>query len=132
MLLLDNLINNYLNIISCFIILSIFNLNKYKILIILLIDILLNKVPVITIFIIILYYLNKLIFSKTVNSNMNKFIFSCIYMLLFLSYIYFLNDYNYSYFYFFKSNIFSLILNIIIYYIYIFYTINDEKNGIGN
>ena len=59
MIILDNLTNNYLNILSCLIILNIFYLTKYKYLTILIIDILLNKIPYISLIIILLYLLNK-------------------------------------------------------------------------
>lgn len=120
-LLLDNLINNYLNILSCLVLINIFKLNKYKFIIILIADILINQIPFISISILLIFFLNKLIFKRIVNNNINKFILICIYMLLFISFIYLLNDYNYSYTYFLKNNIFSIILNIFVYYIYIFY-----------
>ena len=121
-LLLDHLINNYLNILSCLIILSIFNLNKYKIFTIFIIDTLLNQIPFITIIILLLYFLNKIIFKKIINNNLNKFIFSIIYMLMFISLLYLFNDYTFTYSYYLKTNIVSYIFNILIYYIYIIYT----------
>lgn len=121
MLILDNLVNSYLNILSCFIVLSIFNLDKVKYFLIIIIDILLNQLPIVSIIILLLYYLNKLIFMKIVKTNIYKFILSCFYMVIFLSFFYLLNDYNYSYFYYLKTNIFSIVLNIFVYYIYIFY-----------
>lgn len=120
-LLLDNLINNYLNILSCFIIVSIFNLNKYNFFMIIIIDIFLNQIPFVSFIILLLILLNKIILKRIVNNDINKFILLCIYMLLFISFIYLFNDYNYSYTYFLKNNIFSIILNIFVYYIYIFY-----------
>lgn len=120
-ILLDNFINNYLNILSSIIILSLFTLNKYKLLNLLCIDILINKIPVITFFVVLFYYINKLVFKKIINNNINIFIFSCIYMIIFLSFLYLINDYNYNYLYYLKSNLISIIFNIIIYYMYIFY-----------
>ena len=97
------------------------NLNKFKFITILILDVLFNSIPIISIIIIMLYFINKLVFKKIIRNNMNMFIFSIIYMFIFISYIYLINDYNYSYLYYFKSNILSIILNVIIYYLYIFY-----------
>lgn len=121
-LLLDNIINNYLNILSSLIILNIFKLDKYKFLTLIIIDILLNSIPIISIIILLLYFLNKIIFRKIVKNNINKFIFSIVYMFIFISLLYLINNYNFSYIYYINNNIFSIIFNIIIYYIYIFYT----------
>lgn len=121
MIILDNLTNNYLNILSCLIILNIFYLTKYKYLTILIIDILLNKIPYISLIIILFYLLNKYIFKKIINSNINKFIFSIIYYFIFISILYLINRYNFSFKYYLYLNIFSFIYNILIYYIYIFY-----------
>ena len=120
-LILDNLINNYLNILSCLIILNIFNLNKDKFFILVIMDILSNRVPIVSILILFLYFLNKLIFRKVVKNNINKFIFSIIYMFLYISLLYLINDYNFTYLYYLKNNLFSYFFNIFIYYIHIFY-----------
>ena len=120
-LILDNLINNYLNILSCLIILSIFNLNRYNFFLIVIVDVLLNQVPVISILVFLLYLLNKIIFKKIINNNFNKFIFSIVYMFIFISFLYCINDYNFSFSYYIKANILSIFFNILIYYIYIFY-----------
>ena len=63
MIILDNLTNNYLNILSCLIILNIFYLTKYKYFTILIIDTLLNRIPYISLIILILYFFNKIIFK---------------------------------------------------------------------
>lgn len=120
-LILDNLINNYLNILSCFIILSIFNMNKYRFIIIFILDIFLNQIPFISIIILLLYYLNKLIFKCIVKNDINKFIIACFYMIIFLSTMYLSNNYKFSYVYYLRTNIFSIILNITIYYLYMRY-----------
>ena len=125
-LVIDNIINNYLNILSCFILLSVFNLNKYKYFLILIIDILLNQLPVISIFILLFYYVNKFIFKKLVNSSINNYFISIIYLLIFISYIFLVNDYSFNYFYFLKINLFSIIFNIFIYYIY-FFSVNYAR-----
>ena len=120
-LLLDNIINTYLNIFSCLIILSIFNLNKKNYFILLIIDIILNKIPFVSIIILLLYYLNTLLFKYIVNNNFNKFIFSLVYYFIFTSILYFISKNNYNYFYYLKTNILSFIFNFFIYLIYIFY-----------
>ena len=122
MLLLNNLINNYLNILSCLVILTIFNIDKYKFIVFVMIDILLNRVPIVSILILFLYFLNRLVFKKFVKNNINKFIFSIIYMFIFINLLYLINDYNFTYSYYLKSNIFSFVFNIFVYYIFIFYT----------
>ena len=126
-LLLDNLINNYLNILSCFVILSIFNLDKYKFFVLVIIDILLNRIPIISILILILYFLNNLIFKRIVNNNINKFIFSIIYMFLFISLLYLVYDYNFSYLYYLKINLFSFLINTLFYYVYVFNYFNFDN-----
>ena len=121
MIILDFLINNYLNILSSLIILNIFYLTKNKYCLILIIDILVNNIPYISIIILLLYFLNKLIFNKIINNNINKFIFSIIYYFIFISILFLINRYNFSFKYYLYMNIFSFIFNLLIYYIYIFY-----------
>ena len=120
-IIIDNLVNNYLNILSCLILLIIFNLNKEKYILLVLIDILLNKTPIISIIILIIYYLNKFIFNKLIRNKFNKFLFIILYYFIFISLLYNINDYSYNYIYYIKTNLFSHIYNILIYYIYIFY-----------
>ena len=122
-LILDNLINNYLNILSSLIILTIFKLDKYKFFVLVIIDILLNQIPIISIITLLLYFLNKLIFKGIVRNKTNKFIFSIIYMFIFISLLYLIYDYNFTFTYYMKDNVFSYIFNILIYYIYIFYVL---------
>ncbi len=120
-LLFDNLVNNYINIISCLIILYVFYLNKYSFLNLFIIDTILNMIPYISIIILILFYLNKFIFKRLINNNINKFVLSILYYFIFISLLYLLNNYNFNYLYYIVSNLFSIILNIIIYFIFIFY-----------
>ena len=129
LLILDNLINNYLHILSCFIILLIFVLNKNKFILLFIIDILLNEMPVISIIILLLYFINCFLFSKIIKNKITIFILSCLYMFIFLSFFYLLNNYNYSYLHYLKSNIISIIFNCFIYYILIFYN-NYLKNNL--
>ena len=120
-LILDNLVNNYLNILSCLILLITFNLNKEKYLILLLIDILLNKIPIISIILIIIFLLNKFIFKRIVRNKLNNFIFLSLYYFIFISLLYSINEYKFDYLYYMKSNLISHVYNIIIYFLYIFY-----------
>ena len=121
MIILDNLINNYLNILSCLIILLIINLNKYTFFVLLILDIFLNGAPIISLIILCIYYINKLIFKKIYKNNKTLFILSIINMFIFITLMYLINNYNFTYIYYLKSNIFGIIFNILIYYIYIFY-----------
>lgn len=120
-IILDNLINNYLNILLCLIILTIINFNKYSFLTLFILDILLNKYPIISLIILILYFFDKLIFRKLNRNNKTLFIVSIINMFIFISILYLINNYNFNYLYYIRSNIFGIIFNILIYYIYIFY-----------
>ena len=121
MIFLDNIINNYLNICSCLIILNIFYFNKRNFLFTLILDVLFNQIPFITIIILFLYYLNKIVFSKIVKNSVNTFIFSLIYYVIFLIVLFLINNYNITFKYYIYMNLYSLIFNVIIFYIYIMY-----------
>lgn len=118
---LDNVINICLNIFSSIILLSLFNIKKNKFYLILLIDIILYTIPFISISLIILYFINRVIFNKIVKNNFTKFIVIILDYFIFISLIYIFNDYNINYLYFLKTNYNSHIFNILIYYIYIFW-----------
>lgn len=120
-LILDNIINNCLNIFSIFILLNLFDLKRNKIYSILLVDIILYKLPIISISLFILYFINKIIFTKIIKNNITKFIVIILDYFIFLSLLYLFNDYNMSYLNFIKINYISHIFNILIYYIYIFW-----------
>lgn len=119
-LLLDSLINNYLGIISCFTLLLIPYLNKYKFISLITIDILLNKIPIISFIILLLYFFNKLLFKILIKSNLTILLLSILNLFLFITIIYFIFNYNFSYIYYLKYNIFSICFNIIIFSIYIY------------
>lgn len=121
MILLDNIINNYLNICSCLIILNIFYFNKHNFFITLILDILFNQIPFITIIILFLYYLNKIVFNKIVKNSVNTFIFSLIYYIIFFIVLFLMDNHNITFKYYIYMNLYSLIFNIIIFYIYIMY-----------
>ena len=120
-LILDNVVNSNLNILSCLILISIFKLNKEKYFNILILDIIINKIPIISLLIILIYYSNKLIFNKLIKNKLNKFILLCLYYFIFISLLYCINDYNFSYLYYIKTNLVSHIYNIFVYYLYIYY-----------
>lgn len=121
MIFLDNIINNYLNICSCLIILNIFYFNKRNFLFTLILDVLFNQIPFITITILFLYYINRIVFSKIVKNSVNTFIFSLVYYVIFLIVLFLINNYNITFKYYIYMNLYSLIFNVIIFYIYIMY-----------
>lgn len=121
MIFLDNIINNYLNICSCLIILNIFYFNKRNFLFTLILDVLFNQIPFITIIILFLYYINRIVFSKIVKNSVNTFIFSLVYYVIFLIVLFLINNYNITFKYYIYINLYSLIFNVIIFYIYIMY-----------
>lgn len=121
MIILDNVINNYLNVYSALILIKLLDFKKNEFYIILLVDIILYKLPIISISLIILYLINKIIFKKIIRSNLTKFIIIILDYFIFISLFYILNDYNMNYLYFMKFNYVSHIFNILIYYIYIFW-----------
>lgn len=120
-LILDNLINNYLNILSCFIILLIPKLNKDNFFKLLIIDLFLNKIPYISFIIVILFYFNKLIYKIIYKTDVTVFLLCIINYFIFIIIMYFINQYNFTLIYFIKNNLFSIILNIFIYTMYIFF-----------
>lgn len=119
-LLLDNIINNYSNIISLISIYYIFNLNKKNLFLLFLLDILLNGFPIITTLILILYYINTIIFKKLSLNKLTKFLIYILYMFIFLTFYYAFNN-NISYIYYIKINIETIIFNTIIYLLYIIF-----------
>jgi len=118
-LLLDNIIFTFLNIYSSFILINLFNFKIKNFFLILLIDIILYKLPLISISLIILYLINYIIFKNIRKNNITKFIIIILDYIIFISLIYIFNDYD-NYLYFLIDNYRSHIFNILIYYIYIF------------
>jgi len=119
-LLLDNIIFTFLNIYSSFILINLFNFKIKNFFLILLIDIILYKLPLISISLIILYLINYIIFKNIRKNNITKFIIIILDYIIFISLIYIFNDYD-NYLYFLIDNYRSHIFNILIYYIYIFW-----------
>lgn len=119
-LLLDNIINTYLGLLSCFIILEINTLNIKRFFILLIVDIILNKIPIVTFLILIIFYINKFIYKYLNKNNLNLFFISIINYFIFINILYFVNSYTYNFIYYLTSNLYSIVFNIIVFYIYIF------------
>ena len=123
-MLLDFLSVNYFNIYLVSIIIFIFIINDKLMYYILLLDLIINGIPFISMIIIILYYLNKSILKRINASFMNKYILSIIYYFLFSIILY--NIFNKFNLYIIKYLINNLPLNLIYYYISL--KIIDRKN----
>ena len=112
---IDFLSVNYANIYLSTILLYIFILNKKNIYYILIIDLILNGVPFITLIILILYYLNKNIFNILNDSFLNKYLLLVLYYFLFGIILYSIfNKFN---MYIINHLFNNLIYNLIYYYI---------------
>ena len=123
-MLLDFLSVNYFNIYLVSIIIFIFIINDKLMYYILLLDLIINGIPFITMIIIILYYLNKSILKRINACFINKYILSIIYYFLFSIILYSIfNKFN---LYIIKYLINNLPLNLIYYYISL--KIIDRKN----
>ena len=123
-MLLDFLSVNYFNIYLVSIIIFIFIINDKLMYYILLIDLIINGIPFISMIIIILYYLNKSILKRINACFINKYILSIIYYFLFSIILYSIfNKFN---LYIIKYLINNLPLNLIYYYISL--KIIDRKN----
>lgn len=123
-MLLDFLSVNYFNIYLVSIIIFIFIINDKLMYYILLLDLIINGIPFISMIIIILYYLNKSILKRINACFINKYILSIIYYFLFNIILYSIfNKFN---LYIIKYLINNLPLNLIYYYISL--KIIDRKN----
>lgn len=123
-MLLDFLSVNYFNIYLVSIIIFIFIINDKLMYYILLLDLIINGIPFISMIIIILYYLNKSILKRINACFINKYILSVIYYFLFSIILYSIfNKFN---LYIIKYLINNLPLNLIYYYISL--KIIDRKN----
>ena len=123
-MLLDFLSVNYFNIYLVSIIIFIFFINDKLMYYILLLDLIINGIPFISMIIIILYYLNKSILKRINACFINKYILSIIYYFLFSIILYSIfNKFN---LYIIKYLINNLPLNLIYYYISL--KIVDRKN----
>ena len=114
-MILDFISINTTNILLTTVILNIFYLNNKRLYTILIIDIILNGVPFVTITILLLYYLNRFIFKYLNDSFINKFILSIIYYFLFNIILY--SIFNYFNIYIINLSLKYLLLNVIIFYL---------------
>ncbi len=121
LLLLDILVNSYLGIFSSFIIVYAIYFNKYNFLCLLFLDILFNKIPIISCIIFILHLVNNVIFKYFVKNRINYFIFSIIYYFVFMLIIYLSSDYNFSFRYYLGINYVAFLYNVVFYVLYVFY-----------
>lgn len=121
LLLLDILVNSYLGIFSSFVIVYAIYFNKYNFLCLLFLDILFNKIPIISCIIFILHLVNNVIFKYFVKNRINYFIFSIIYYFVFMLIIYLSSDYNFSFRYYLGINYVAFLYNVVFYVLYVFY-----------
>ena len=114
-MIIDFLSINYTNIYLSTILLYIFILNKKYYIYILLLDIIINTIPFISIIIYLLYLLNKEIFKILNNNFINRFILINIYYFIYGISLYSIyNKFNISIITYLFNNI---IYNLIYYYI---------------
>lgn len=120
LLLLDNILNNYISLTSCFILFYIPKLNKDNFFLLLIFDLLLNKIPLATILILLIYFIDKFIYKIFLKNNITNFIVYIINLFIFLLLLYFINNYNFNVLYYIKYLIPSITFNIFIYFLYTF------------
>ena len=114
-MIIDTIIYNYTNILLFTVLLNIFYLNNKRISLILILDILINGIPFITMILIIIYYFNKKIFTYLNNNLLNKYLLLIIYYFIFGITLYSIfNKFN---IYIIKILINNLFYNLLIFYI---------------
>ena len=114
-MIIDFLSLNCFNVYLLSIILFLFCLNDKLLYYLLIIDLIINGIPFVTIIITLLYFLNKNIFKYLNNNFINKYIFLIIYYFLFSIILYSIfNKFN---LYIIKFLINNLPYNLIYYYI---------------
>ena len=114
-MILDFLSLNYIGIMLSSILLNIFYLNDKKVYLILIMDLIINGIPFITIIIILLYYLNNTIFKYLNKNFITKFILIIIYYFIFNIILY--SIFNHFSFYIISLSFKNLFYNIIIFYL---------------
>jgi hypothetical protein len=124
-MIIDYLSINLININLCSVLLFVFNLNKKNIFYLLILDLIINGIPFITLIIVLFYYLNKVIFKYLNNNFINNFLLLIAYYFLFNIVLF--SIFNYYNPYVFKIIINNLIYNIILYYIGLKY-LTDKYN----
>lgn len=127
-MIIDFITLNATNIMLCTILLNIFYLDNKKLYTILIIDILINGVPFITIFIVLLYFFNRFIF-KYINAN-----FITRYFLIIFYYFLF-NIMLYSVFNRFNLYIINLLMDNLVYNALYYFVglkyLDDKYNLVG-
>lgn len=118
-MIVDTFVYNADGILLVSLLLYIFCLNDRALYFILIVDIILNGIPFITFLIILLYYLNKMIFRYINNSFINMFIMIIIYYFLFGITIF--SIYNQFNIYIIKMLLNNAIYNIIYYFFGLLY-----------
>lgn len=114
-MLIDYFAINLNNIYLASILLSLFNISDQKIYLILIIDLIINGTPFVTIILILLYNLNKSIFKYLNNNFLNSFLILILDYFLFGIIIYSIfNKFDY---YIINLLLHNFIINIIIYFI---------------
>lgn len=114
-MIIDFITYNYTNILLFTVLLNIFNLNNKRLYFILLIDILINGIPFITIILILLYFFNLKVFNYLNNNFLNKYLLLIIYYFIFGIIIYSIfNKFN---LYIIKLLISNLLYNLLYFYI---------------
>ena len=127
-MLIDFLVLNTTSIFLATILLNTLNLTDKKIYFILIIDLILNSVPIITIIIILLYKLKLIIFTKISENTLSYLLLLIFYYFLFGTVVYGIyNGLDYYIFYYLKNN---LAVNVIIYFLGIKY-LESEYNLVG-
>jgi len=115
MIFLDFIALNGANIYLATILLSIFKLNDKKLIFILIIDIILNNLPIVTILILLLYLLKNIIFNKINKNFLTEYILIISFYFIFGITLY--GVYNEINLYIIKYLLSYLIINMIIYYL---------------
>ncbi len=114
-MIIDFITYNYTNILLFTVLLNIFNLNNKRLYFILLIDILINGIPFITIILVLLYFFNLKVFNYLNNNFLNKYLLLIIYYFIFGIIIYSIfNKFN---LYIIKLLISNLFYNLLYFYI---------------
>ena len=114
-MIIDFITYNYTNILLFTVLLNIFNLNNKRLYFILLIDILINCIPFITIIIILIYFFNLKVFNYLNNNFLNKYLLLIVYYFIFGIIIYSIfNKFN---LYIIKLLIINLFYNLLYFYI---------------
>lgn len=114
-MIIDFITYNYTNILLFTVLLNIFNLNNKRLYFILLIDILINGIPFITIILILLYFFNLKLFNYLNNNFLNKYLLLIVYYFIFGIIIYSIfNKFN---LYIIKLLIINLFYNLLYFYI---------------